>query len=161
MDWQSRVDAVWADVGLTDDERIAAIDALASELPAADARGLFERAGAHDAAGAEAEAEPLYRAALEAGLDEERRPQAVIQLASTLRNLGRSDEAVALLRTEIDREPASPLRDEAAAFLSLALATGGDALGAASVALLTLAPHLRRYRGAVTRYAEDLAAPRG
>ena len=32
-----------------------------------DARALFERAGARDSAGIEAEAEPLYRQALEAG----------------------------------------------------------------------------------------------
>lgn len=154
--WQQLVDAVWADDDLDDAARLARIDALAAELAPGDARGLFERAGARDSAGLEAEAEPLYRAALEAGLDDERRAQAVIQLASTVRNLGRAGEAVRMLRAELDREPASPLRDETAAFLALALVSDGDARGAASVALLTLAPHLSRYRRAVTWYAEEL-----
>lgn len=158
--WQERVDAVWADDDLDDATRLQRIDALAGELAPGDARGLFERAGARDSAGFEADAEPLYRAALEAGLDDERRPQAVIQLASTVRNLGRAGEAVRMLRAEVDREPPSPLRDEANAFLALALVSDGDARGAASVALLTLAPHLSRYRRAVSWYADDLTAPR-
>ncbi|MGN8551760.1 UNVERIFIED_CONTAM: tetratricopeptide repeat protein [Microbacterium sp. SLM126] len=156
--WQQRVDAVWADDDMDDGTRLERIDVLAAELAPGDARGLFERAGARDAAGLEADAEPLYRAALAAGLDHERRPQAVIQLASTLRNLGRADEAVRMLRAEVDREPPSPLRDEASAFLALALVSDGDAQEAASLALLTLAPHLSRYGRAVTWYAEDLMA---
>ncbi|GAB2838500.1 tetratricopeptide repeat protein [Microbacterium insulae] len=155
-DWQQRVDAVWADDDLDDAARLERIDALAAELAPNDARGLFERAGARDSAGLEADAEPLYRAALDAGLDDARRPQAVIQLASTVRNLGRAGEAVRMLRAEVEREPASPLHDEAAAFLALALVSDGDARGAASVALLALAPHLSRYRRSVTWYAEEL-----
>src|SRR5690606_20635266 len=93
-DWDDRVAAVWADETLTDEEVVARIDAVAAERPDGDARALFERAGARDSAGLEADAEPLYRAALEAGLDEEHRAQAVIQLASTVRNLGRTDESI-------------------------------------------------------------------
>jgi hypothetical protein len=159
MGWQERVDAVWADDSRTDDERIAAIDELAGELGAQDARALFERAGARDAAGQEAAAEPLYRAALEAGLDETVRPQAVIQLASTLRNLGRATEAIGMLRAEIDREPPSPLRAEATAFLALSMASAGDPRGAAATALAALAPHLSRYGRAVAWYARELAPP--
>lgn len=157
-DWQARVDAVWADE-LDDAARIDRIDALAAELAPGDARGLFERAGARDSAGREEDAEPLYRAALDAGLDDERRPQAVIQLASTVRNLGRADESARMLRVEVDRDPPSPLRDEAAAFLALALVSDGDARAAASIALTTLAPHLSRYRRAVAWYAQELATP--
>lgn len=155
-DWERRVEAVWADTGLDDETRLQRIDALADEVAPHDARGLFERAGARDAAGLEADAEPLYRAALERGLDDELRPQAVIQLASTVRNLGRSDEAIRMLRAEVSREPASPLRDEAAAFLALALVSNGEAVEGASVALRTLAPHLSRYGRAVAWYADEL-----
>ena len=155
-DWEQRVEAVWADAALDDETRLQRIDALAAELAPDDARGLFERAGARDAAGLEADAEPLYRAALERGLDHELRPQAVIQLASTVRNLGRSDEAIRMLRAEVNREPASPLRDEAAAFLALALVSNGEAVEGASVALRTLAPHLSRYGRAVAWYADEL-----
>lgn len=154
-EWDSRVAAAWDDESLGDDDRIAVIDRLAAERPE-DARATFERAGARDAAGREAEAEPLYRAALDAGLDDEHRPQAVIQLASTLRNLERTDEAIRMLRAELDRVPVSPLRDEAAAFLALCLVSTGDAREAASVALAALAPHLSRYRRSVASYAAEL-----
>ena len=89
-DWQHRVDAVWsAAERLGDDEVIRRIDALADERPPRDPVALFERAGARDAAGLEAEAEHLYREALERGLEGSERVQAHIQLASTIRNLGR------------------------------------------------------------------------
>lgn len=155
-DWDDRVAAVWDDEALTDAERIARIDELAAERRSDDPRALFERAGARDSAGLEAEAEPLYRAALAGGLDDEHRPQAVIQLASTLRNLGLVDEAIGMLRAELDRTPVSPLHEEAAAFLALALVSRGDAEEAASLALRTLAPHLRLYRRSVEAYAREL-----
>ena len=155
-EWVLRIDAIWNDETLSDDDRVARIDAVAGERPARDAVALFERAGARDAAGLEQDAAPLYRAALDAGLDDAHRPQAVIQLASTLRNLGRADEAVRMLQAEVDREPVSPLRDGAAAFLALALVSLGREREAASLALLTLAPHLTRYTRSVTSYAEQL-----
>ncbi|WP_019179075.1 tetratricopeptide repeat protein [Microbacterium yannicii] len=160
-DWGDRVEAVWDDGTLSDSDRIEMIDALAAERPTSDGRALLERAGARDAAGIESEAAPLYRAALEAGLDDEHRAQAVIQLASTLRNLGQADEATRMLRAEVDRTPASPLRDEACAFLALALVSQGAPREAASLALLALAPHLTRYRRSVVHYAEALGEDRG
>lgn len=149
--WDDRVDAVWDDTGLTDAERIEAIDRLATERDADDARALFERAGARDSAGQEAGAEPLYRAALAGALDEEHRSQAVIQLASTLRNLGRFDEALEMLAAERGR--GGDLADAASAFYALTLASRGDATRAAAVALEALAPHLPRYGRAVRAYA--------
>ncbi|GAA5099502.1 hypothetical protein GCM10025760_35710 [Microbacterium yannicii] len=156
-DWTTRVEAVWNEDALSDDDRLVRIDALAAERAAGDPVALFERAGARDAAGLEAEAAPLYRAALDAGLDAVHRPQAVIQLASTLRNLGRAEEAVSMLRAEVARRPASPLQDEASAFLALALVSLGREREAASLALRTLAPHLSRYARSVTSYADELA----
>ncbi|MGG7508092.1 tetratricopeptide repeat protein [Plantibacter sp. YIM 135249] len=155
--WDERVDAVW-DASAEGGElaTISLIDALVAERPAGDAAGLFEAAGARDSAGLEAEAEPLYRAALAAGLDEERRPQAVIQLASTIRNLGQVDESVAMLRTELAAHPDGPLADAAKAFLALSLATRGDTLEATSIAVGALAGHLPRYRRSVTGYAAEL-----
>jgi hypothetical protein len=156
--WQERVDAIWADDALSDQARIDRIDRLAAERPAGDAIALFERAGARDSAGLETAAEPLYRAALERGLDDERRTQAVIQLASTIRNLGRVDESLALLRTEYERDADAPLHDATAAFYALALASNGDAATAVSVALKALAPHLPRYSRSVSAYADELVA---
>ncbi|TQJ32020.1 tetratricopeptide repeat protein [Microbacterium sp. SLBN-146] len=157
-DWVARVAAVWADETVTDDDIIHRIDLITSEGAPDDGRALFERASARDAAGRESEAEPLYRSALAAGLDEEHRAQAVIQLASTLRNLERLEESRALLEDELDRTPPSLLRDEAAAFLALTLSSAGESARATAVALMALAPHLSRYSRSVRAYAEDLAA---
>ncbi|MGW9626716.1 tetratricopeptide repeat protein [Microbacterium sp. NPDC055521] len=154
--WQSRVDAVWDDDALDDRERIARIDEIAAELDAGHPVALFERAGARDSAGEEEAAEPLYRAALDAGLDPDRRTQAVIQLASTIRNLGRVDESLALLADEYERTRGQALADEAAAFYALALVSAGDATRGASIALTALAPHLNRYTRSVTGYAAEL-----
>jgi tetratricopeptide (TPR) repeat protein len=151
------VDAVWSDVTLDAAEVIRRIDALAGERAADDPVALFERAGARDSAGLEAEAEEMYRRALEFGLDDERRTRATIQLASTIRNLGKTDEALGLLRTEYEREPRGPLHDAAAAFYSLALVSAGEPERAASVALRALAPHLPRYTRSVAGYAREIA----
>lgn len=155
--WNERIDAAWADDALTDAERIVLIDALAAERDDDDARALFERAGARDSAGIEADAEVLYRRALDAGLDDEHRPQAVIQLASTLRNLGRTDEALEMLRVERDRGGA--FSDAASAFYALALVSSGDPVRGAAIALEALAPHLPRYTRSVTGYARELLDP--
>ncbi len=154
--WQARVDAVWANDSLNNAEVIDAIDALVSERPDGDARALFEAAGARDSAGLEAQAEPLYRRALHAGLPESQRAQATIQLASTIRNLGRIDEAIELLRGELNAQPQGEYSTSAAAFLALALAEQGEALEAAQIALLALASTLPRYARSVAGYANAL-----
>jgi len=159
-DWQHRIDAVWADASLSDAARIAAIDALADELGTRHPVALFERAGARDSAGRETEAESLYRAALDGGLDAYRRTRAVIQLASTIRNLGKVDEALGMLQAEYEASRGGELADEAAAFYALALASSGDARAAASIALTALAPHLSRYTRSVTGYAAELVEGR-
>ncbi|MFF0910171.1 tetratricopeptide repeat protein [Microbacterium enclense] len=156
-DWQHRIDAVWADEAIDPLEVVARIDALAAERPADDPVVLFERAGARDSAGLEAEAEELYRRALALGLDHERRTRATIQLASTIRNLGKTDEARQMLRAEYEREPRGPLHDAAAAFYALALVSSRESERAASIALQALAPHLPRYTRSVTGYAREIA----
>ncbi|WP_345750374.1 tetratricopeptide repeat protein [Microbacterium rhizophilus] len=155
-DWQHRIDAVWQDRALSDEDRITRIDALAAELGADHPVALFERAGARDSAGREAEAEPLYRRAIERGLDDGRRARATIQLASTIRNLGKVDEALALLEAERARGSAD-LRDELAAFTALTLVSAGDPVRAVSLALTALAPHLTHYSRSVAGYAAELA----
>ncbi|MDQ0575602.1 tetratricopeptide repeat protein [Agromyces albus] len=103
-DWQHRVDAVWQQASaLGDDEVIKRIDALAAERPADEPVALFERAGARDSAGLEAQAELLYRAALAGGLSGPERVQAYVQLASTIRNLGRPLESIASTRSSPTR----------------------------------------------------------
>lgn len=153
-DWDERVGAVWSTAAQrSEDDVLAMILALADERPKGDADALFERASAYDYVGREAEAEPCYRGALAAGLAGERRPRALIQLASTLRNLGRAAEGVDLLRTEAVGEE---LADVGAAFLALMLVDAGRPDEAVGRALLALARHLPEYRRAVTFYADEL-----
>lgn len=156
-DWRQRVDAVWAAADDLGEERTTeAIEALVAERAADDPLALFEAAGVRDFAGREAEAEPLYRAALANGLSEPERGQAIVQLASTLRNLDRPDEALALLRDFLLAEPGHPLADAARAFAALSLFDDGLPADALREALTALAPHLPRYGRAVEAYAAAL-----
>ena len=156
-DWRGRIDAVWARADQAGEEAtLEAIDALVAERPADDAIALFEAAGARDFAGREAEAEPLYREALARGLAEPDRAQAIIQLASTLRNLDRPSEALALLRDFLHDEPGHELAGAARAFAALALFDDGLPAEALREALDALAPHLPRYGRAVSAYAATL-----
>ena len=157
--WEQRIDAIWDDVAdrEVDDEIIARIDAVAAERGADDAGAEFERAGARDSAGRPDEAVPLYRRALALGLDEDRRPQAVVQLASSLRNLSEYDEALALVVEESAAHPDSPYRDAVAAVHALILASSGAPARGLAVALLALVPHMPRYHRSMTAYAHAIA----
>lgn len=160
-DWQQRVAAVWAalpDVEQTDDAAArfrARIEALAAEPPPGHPAGLFERACAFDSTGRPGEAVPLYRAALAAGLSGTPRRRATIQLASSLRTLGRSAESVELLTAERGAG-SDELDDAVCAFLALALTDVGREREAVSLAVGALAGHLPRYRRAAGAYARLL-----
>jgi len=156
-DWEARVAAVWtATTVMSDDEVLAAIDALVAEKPVTDAAATFEAASARDFLGLEPEAAPLYRRALELGLDDRRRPQAIIQLASTLRNLGQLDESVSLLEAQLAVHPDDRWAGPAKAFLALALVSRGDERRASSVALDALGAYLPAYGSSVRAYAAEL-----
>lgn len=153
QDWQQRVNAVWGDESLSDDARITAIAELTAQLPDIDPRGPFELGGAYDSAGFESQAAVHYERAVQLGLSGKSREQLDIQYASTLRNLGRLDEAIALLsETLADAE----LADERRAFLALALHSAGRADEAVSTALEALIPHLSKYQHSLTNYAAAL-----
>jgi tetratricopeptide (TPR) repeat protein len=148
------VDELWERYDSLDAAEFRArMDEVAAGLPPAVAA--YERASAFDATDRPEDAVPLYREALALGLGEDRRRQCVVQLASSLRNLGHAEEAVALLREE--RAAASDADDDAvAAFLALALADAGREREALSVALLALSAHMARYRRSLERYAREL-----
>jgi hypothetical protein len=135
----------------------ARVQALTTEHAPGDAVALFELARAHDATGLEQQAAVLYRQALAAGLTGGWRRRAVIQLASTLRNLGQAEESVALLRAERGAG-SDELDDAVVAFLALALIDTGREREAAALALAALAPHLPRYNRSLADYARALAA---
>ncbi|TQO21010.1 tetratricopeptide repeat protein [Rhodoglobus vestalii] len=157
--WRDRVADIWTNASsMADGDLVNAIDELAGERNSNDAEALFEAAGARDYAGREAEAEPLYRRALENGLDSSRRPQAVIQLASTLRNLGRIDESIAMLEQQLHEHPDDEWTGPSAAFLALALVSRGDTTQAAAVALMALADYLPIFQRSVRGYVAELVA---
>jgi tetratricopeptide (TPR) repeat protein len=156
-EWEQRVADLWASFDdYSEDEFLARMEALVGELPADSARGAFERASAFDSTGHPDQAVPTYRRALELGLDGGLRRQAVIQLASSLRNLGQPSESVELLTAERGRE-SDELDDTVSAFLALALADVGREREAVSVALEALTPHLTRYQRSLANYARLIA----
>lgn len=155
-DWERRLADAWASLDTLDEDAFRArIDALAAELPADSGIGPFERGGSFDSTGHPDRAVALYREALDLGLTGERRRCAVIQLASSLRNLGEPERAVELLRAEVDAG-SNDLDDAVRAFLALALTDVGRDREAVSLALGALAPHLPRYQRSVGNYARLL-----
>jgi cyanophycin synthetase len=123
-----------------------------------DARIAYEYAGAHDSAGDEAAAVPLYERALAAGLREPHRHRAQIQLASSLRNVGRVDEAVQVIDDVAARHPDSL---GVAAFRALVHHDAGGPTRAlaellTAVAVTSTDPDVVRYRRALAAYAAEL-----
>jgi len=158
-DWERRVAAAWASIDERDeDDFVALIDGLAGELPSGSAIAAFERACAFDSTGHSDLAVPLYRRAREIGLTGVRRRRAVIQLSSSLRNLGQSQESVALLTAELDAG-SDQLDDAVAAVLAMALTDVGREREAVSIAVGALAPHLPRYQRSMANYARLLIEP--
>ena len=153
-EWEQRVEDLWASFDdYAEDDFRAKLDELAVELPPEVAA--FERAGAFDSTGHSDKAVPLYREALERGLEDPRRRRAVIQLASSLRNIGEAEESVRLLEAERERT-SDELDDAVDAFLALALIDTGREREAASILLTALAKHLPRYQRSATNYAKSL-----
>lgn len=155
-EWEQRVARHWASLGEVEPEVFrSGMSALVGELPAGEARGLFERACAHDSTGQAAQAVPLYRAAIAAGLCGLNRRRASIQMASSLRNLGQPEEAVAVLSAE-DERGEDELSTAVRAFQALALSDLGQDRAALSLALSALSKHLPRYNASLLRYALKL-----
>lgn len=155
-DWEERSARLWAEIDRYEPAQFRSrIAELVAELDAGDPVGFFERACANDSTGLSDLAVPLYQQALERGLTGERRRRAVIQMASSLRNLGRADESVALLTAERERG-SDPLDDAVTAFLALALVDVNRSSEAVSIALEALAKHLPRYDRSLANYARAL-----
>jgi len=158
MDWEARLAELWAAIdryepgGFLEKMRV-----LTSERPPGDAVALFELAGAHDSTGHADEAAALYRSALDAGLSGLRRRCAIIQMASTVRNLGKPEESLGLLTAERDAG-SDELDDAVVAFTALALADLGREREALAMTILALSRHLNRYNRSLKNYAEELTS---
>lgn len=154
--WEQRLAALWKSFDDRGPEAfIAELDQLLVELPAGSAIALFERGAAHDSTGRSDLAVPLYEAALAAGLSGVRRRRAVIQMASSLRNLGHAARAAQLLEAELAL-PEDDLTQAVRAFLSLALVDLGRERDAVTVGLTALSHYLPRYNRSLARYARTL-----
>lgn len=154
--WEARIADLWKSIDDCAPEAfVAKLDGLVAELPPGSAIGLFERGAAQDSTGHPDLAVPLYQAALEAGLSGLRRRRAVIQMASSLRNLGNPARAAELLTAELEA-PSDELDGAVRAFLALALADLGREREAVAVSLAALSRYLPRYNRSLARYAASI-----
>ena len=155
-DYERRSQELWVSIDdYGEEEFLAKIEELVAALPPDSAIAAFERACAFDSTGHPDRAVPLYRRALSLGLKGERRRRSVIQLASSLRNLGQAAESLELLEAE-RRQPFDNLDDAVSAVYALALVDAGREREAVSVLLAALAPHLPRYQPSMANYARQL-----
>ena len=155
-DWDRRVADHWHRIDDFDEDAFrATLETLLAELPPDSPTAIFERAAVFDSFGHSDRAVPLYRQALAAEVPGERRRRAVIQMSSSIRNLGDPQRAVDLLTAELAL-PADHLTGAVQAMLALALADVGRAREAVSVAVTALAACLPRYNRSMARYAAAL-----
>ena len=144
-----------------DAARIRAAQRLVDAHPG-DPRLVFELAGTKDAAGDEFGAIPLYEEAIKAGLAEPHRHRAGLQLASSLRVVGRPEEADALLTEIIDTRPHSTAAQLFRALVQADLGQERQAVADLIRATLdaTTDPEAQAYRRPLREYADELAPPR-
>jgi len=155
-DWDRRVADHWRRIDdFAEDAFCATLETLLVELPDGSPTASFERAAVFDSFGHADRAVPLYQTALADGLDGERRRRAVIQMSSSMRNLGDAQRAVDLLTAELAL-PADHLTGAVHATLALALTDVGRTREAVAVAVTALAAYLPRYNRSMARYAAAL-----
>lgn len=152
--WEATVAELWMRFDAFDrDEGVAAMSDLANACPASDGRAAFELAGMYDSMGFEAEAGTEYERALELGLDDARHAQLAVQYGSTLRNLGRLEEAITVLRTAPVHETTG---SAPRVVLALALHSAGRKDEALRVAIEAQIEALPRYQRSLRNYAAAL-----
>lgn len=155
--WDQQVDNFWNNSkGKSPDRLRAELAELLQGMDPKEPRVLFEIASLHDYLGEEAQAVQPYRQALKGSLPGQKHEEALIQLASTLRNLGQAEEAIGLLE-QVPED--SVLNTDARGFLALALFDAGREAEALAVAVTALAPKTQLYSRALNAYAQNLIVP--
>lgn len=137
--------------------RIGAAQALADTDPS-DPRLIFELATAQGGAGDDREAIALYDKALGAGLREPHRHRALLQQASSYRNVGDFTQARRILDALSEQRPDSAA---VAAFRALTMLDQGEQKAAVADLINVLLSHSgdaddEAYRTSLHRYAEEL-----
>ncbi len=161
MSWQEDLERLWARLPTVDPDDFGDLlgeVALIIDDPAvpADVRA-FEYGCAYDSTGRSDLAISKYQQALDLGLAGYQGRRAKIQLASSLRNLGRSSESVRILAAESTSER-DGLDDAVVVFCALALSDLGREREAVVALVHALAEHLPRYTASAHRYADALVA---
>ena len=156
---EHEAEAAIAELWANPDEqlRVGAAQGLADTDPD-DPRLIFELAGAHDSAGDDHQAIALYDKALGAGLREPHRHRALIQQASSYRNVGDLAAARRILDGLSQQRPDSAA---VAAFRALTMLDQGEASAAVANLISVLLSHSgdaddEAYRAALHRYVEEL-----
>lgn len=157
-DVNRRVAALFAAIDDYGEEKfLGEVDALAAELPEGDADAVFHRGSARDSWGHSDLAVPMYAQALQTGgLTGENRRRAVIQMSSSLRNVGRVEEGLAHLLREKEAGGEDHLSDALDCTIALCLATLGREREGLSLVLVALARHLPRYNRSMANYGRVL-----
>jgi tetratricopeptide (TPR) repeat protein len=139
------------------EDHLAAAKQLVAARPS-DVLAQIEAAYGHDRNGFEREAVRYYDEAYQLGRHAELRRRFLVGYGSTLRNVGRQDDAVAILGQAVVDDPAYPAY---AAFLALALLSAGHPR-AALAAMLGLTLDVARpgvfdgYERALVEYHQEL-----
>ena len=138
---------------------IAALRPLLEQNPH-NARVLYEIGGAYDTDGQESVALGFYEKAMEAGLDGDLRRRCYLQHGSTLRNVGRVDDSLAVFADAREEFPDSVA---VGAFEALSLHAAGRVNTALASLLILLADHvdaeeINRYKAAMRGNAEYLVS---
>jgi tetratricopeptide (TPR) repeat protein len=161
MSLDDRLDAIFAARNRDDmAPTIAALLPLLQRHPD-NPRVLYEVGGAYDTAGDEEQAVGYYERAIAAGLDGDFARRCALQYGSTLRNLGRLDESLAVFARARAEHPDSA---SLAAFEALTLHAAGRMDAAVAALLDVVADHvvsedLERYKPALRGNAEYLRDP--
>jgi len=136
---------------------IRALREVLAEHPA-DPHVLYEVGGAYDTAGEEETAAGYYERALAAGLSGDTLRRCLLQYGSTLRNLGRYDDSLAVLERARESFPAS---ESVRVWHALSLHAAGRSDAAVAELMLVAVdgiptPDLQRYQAAIRGNAEYL-----
>ncbi len=156
MTWKDDLDAAWQDVAtMPPDDFRGLIEQLVSNPDVPETIRQFHTACAFDSTGSSDIAIQGYQRALDAGLDGYERRRAIIQMASSLRNLGESDRSVEILSAE-PTDVGDGLDEAVVIFHALALSDLGREREGVVRLVHALAEHLPRYTASAHRYADAL-----
>jgi tetratricopeptide (TPR) repeat protein len=122
------------------------------------ARALFELANAYDYLGKEGKAIPLYEKAIQMGLTSDYEAYTFLQLGSSLRNVGRVDDAIRVLTDAEARYPELP---SISMFLGIAMHDTDRHSEALRTVLTAMLRHLKtpdmdRYKMGLNNYIKNI-----